>query len=215
MERSPEDTTERGEGAARHELDAASRPPTLGATAPRRSFVRTALVFYALMFGAAALWASLSGESLFYASDQAASRGVAPLRDAGAGVLVAAVAIFASRELTRRTRWGKDLARALGEMLGEVGLADCVLLALASGVAEEAFFRGALQPRIGLVATSLIFGLAHFAPRRELAPLTLFSVAAGFALGALFDLTGNLLAPVVAHALINAVNIRALTHRPV
>jgi hypothetical protein len=165
------------------------------------------------MFGAAALWASLSGESLFYASDQAASRGVALLRDAGAGVLVAAVAIFASRELTRRTRWGKELARALGELLGELGPADCVLLALVSGVAEEAFFRGALQPRIGLVAASLLFGLAHFAPRRELVPWTLFSVAAGFALGALFDWTGNLLAPVVAHALINAVNIRALTRR--
>lgn len=167
------------------------------------------------MFGAAVLWASLSGESLFYASDQAASRGVAPLRDAGAGVLVAAVAIFASGELTRRTRWGKDLARALGVLLGEIRLADCVLLALASGVAEEAFFRGALQPRIGLVAASLVFGLAHFVPRRELAPWTLFSVAAGFALGALYELTGNLLAPVVAHVLINAVNLRALTRRPV
>ena len=167
------------------------------------------------MFGAAVLWASISGESLFYVSDQAASRRVAPLRDAGTGVLVAAVTIFASGELTRRTRWGKDLARALGVLLGEIRLADCVLLALASGVAEEAFFRGALQPRIGLVAASLVFGLAHFAPRRELAPWTLFSVAAGFALGALFDRTGNLLAPVVAHALINAVNIRALTRRPV
>ena len=130
-------------------------------------------------------------------------------------MLVAAVAIFASGELTRRTRWGKDLARALGVLLGEVRLADCVLLALASGVAEEAFFRGALQPRIGLVAASLVFGLAHFVPRRELAPWTLFSVAAGFALGALYELTGNLLAPVVAHVLINAVNLRALTRRPV
>jgi hypothetical protein len=167
------------------------------------------------MFGAAVLWASISGESLFYVSDAAASRRVAPLRDTGAGVLVAAVTIFASGELTRRTRWGKDLARALGVLLGEIRLADCVMLALASGVAEEAFFRGALQPRIGLVAASLVFGLAHFAPRRELAPWTLFSVAAGFALGALYELTGNLLAPVVAHVLINAVNLRALTRRPV
>jgi membrane protease YdiL (CAAX protease family) len=165
------------------------------------------------MFGAAVLWASISGESLFYVSDQ--GRRVAPLRDVGIGVLVAAVTIFASGELTRRTRWGKDLARALGVLLGEIRLADCVLLALASGVAEEAFFRGALQPRIGLVAASLVFGLAHFVPRRELAPWTLFSVAAGFALGALYELTGNLLAPVVAHVLINAVNLRALTRRPV
>jgi membrane protease YdiL (CAAX protease family) len=78
-------------------------------------------------------------------------------------------------------------------------------------VAEEAFFRGALQPHVGLVAASLIFGLAHFAPRRDLLPWTAFSLGAGLLLGGLFEMTGNLLAPVAAHALINAVNLRFLS----
>ena len=202
---------EREREGAPPRLDGPGRRPPDPRPGARRSFVRIALVFYALLFGAAALWATLAGDSLFYASDESAIRGVAWLRDAGAGALVAVIAIFLSRELTRRTRWGEDLARALGALLGELSFGDCVLLALASGVAEEAFFRGALQPRIGLVAASLVFGLAHFAPRRELAPWTLFSIVAGFALGGLFAATGNLLAPIVAHALINAVNIRALT----
>jgi membrane protease YdiL (CAAX protease family) len=214
VEDPPEDTTERArDGAPRGPGDAVPGDP-LRPAPPGRSLVPLALAFYALMLGAAALWATLSGDPLFYASDEAERRGVAWLRDAAAGGLVAAIAIVASREVTRRTRWGRDLALALGALLGDLRLRDCVLLALASGVAEEAFFRGALQPRIGLVAASLLFGLAHFAPRRDLAPWTVFSIAAGFVLGGLFAVTGNLLAPIVAHAAINAVNIRALT-RPV
>ena len=80
-------------------------------------------------------------------------------------------------------------------------------------MAEEALFRGALQPQVGLLAASLLFGLAHFAPRRELLPWTVFSLAAGLLLGTLFEETGNLVAPVVAHAGINAVNLRWLSQR--
>jgi membrane protease YdiL (CAAX protease family) len=175
--------------------------------------VRIALVFYAAMFAAAVLWAALAGDPLFYASAAAERRGVAPLLDLAAGALAAGIVIFLTREFTRRSRWGEELARELGSLLGPLALADCLLLAAASGVAEEALFRGALQPRVGLVAASLIFGLAHFAPKRELVPWTVFSIGAGFLLGALFDATGNLLAPVVAHVLINAVNLRMIATR--
>lgn len=187
--------------------------PELSRPAGRRSLVRIALVFYAAMFGAVALWATLIGDRLFYASAAAERRGLSPLPDLAAGVLAAGVAILASSVFTRRTRWGERLARELGALLGRLALAECLLLAAASGVAEEAFFRGALQPRVGLVAASLIFGLAHFVPKRELAPWTIFSIGAGFLLGALFDATGNLLAPVVAHVLINAVNLRMIATR--
>ena len=107
----------------------------------------------------------------------------------------------------------ESLARALGRLLGRLSLAQCVLLAAVSGVAEEAFFRGVLQPRIGLLAAALVFGLAHFVPRRELAPWALFAFAAGLLLGILFESTGNLVAPVVAHASINAVNLWLLSER--
>lgn len=177
----------------------------------RPSLVRTALFFYALMLAAALLWSAWLGESLFYASEAWRERGAAPLRDVTGGALAALIVIAISRQTTRHTRWGAALARALAAALGELSLARCVLLALASGVGEEAFFRGALQPRVGWVAASLIFGLAHFVPRRELLPWTGFSIAAGFLLGALFEATGNLTAPIVAHALINGVNLRLLS----
>jgi membrane protease YdiL (CAAX protease family) len=181
--------------------------------APRLSLLKLAALFYGALFGAAWGWAALTQRSLFFADADALRRGVHPLGDPALGLLAGGLVILLSREFTRRSRWGENLARALAAVLGPLSMADCVVLALLSGVAEEAFFRGALQPRVGLVAASLLFALAHFAPRRDLWPWTLFSLAAGLLLGALFEATGNLLAPVVAHATINAVNLRMLSVR--
>ena len=80
-------------------------------------------------------------------------------------------------------------------------------------MAEEAFFRGALQPAAGWLLASLIFGAVHFVPRREFLPWTGFAILAGLLFGALFEATGNLVAPVVAHMLVNAVNLRWLSLR--
>ncbi len=178
-----------------------------------RSLMRLALLFYGILFAAAALWAELAGRSLLFASPEAASRGIDPASDLAVGLLAAGLVILLSRQLTERSRWGEQLARALAAVLGRLSIRECALLAILSGVAEEAFFRGALQPQVGLVAASLLFGLAHIAPRRELLPWTLFSLAAGFLLGALFDATGNLVAPAVTHILVNAVNLRFLSVR--
>lgn len=177
------------------------------------ALVRIALLAYGALLAVAVGWAVLAGESLLYASADAERRGVDPWLDPAAGLAAGGLAVLVSRELTRRTRSGERLARALGELLGPLSTGRCAVLALASGLAEEAFFRGMLQPRLGLVATSALFGAAHFAPRRDLAPWTLSSVAAGFLLGALFEATGNLVAPVVAHVAINALNLRWLARR--
>jgi hypothetical protein len=175
--------------------------------------VRLAAWFYAALLAVAVVWALLAGRPLFFASPQAAREGIDPARDLAVGLLAAGVVILLSDCITRSTRWGEALARELAALLGRPGIGHCVLLALLSGVGEEAFFRGAVQPATGLVGASLLFGLAHFVPRRALLPWTGFTIAAGFLLGILFDATGNLLAPIVAHATINAVNLRILTTR--
>ena len=186
--------------------------PTRGA-APRLSLVRLALVFYGVLLAAALAWSWLAGRSLVWASEAAAQRGISARVDIGAGLLAAAIVVLLSRQLTQRTRVGDRLAQSLRAVLGPLSLGECWLLALVSGVAEEAFFRGALQPQVGLLTASLLFGAAHFVPRRELLLWTVFSVAAGLLLGWLFDATGNLIAPIVAHAGINGVNLRHLTRR--
>jgi hypothetical protein len=161
----------------------------------------------------ALLWDLLAGEPWLHASPAAARRGVDPWRDPAAGALAGGLAVLLSRALARQTGWGARAARGLAALLGPLSTRQCWLLALASGVAEEAFFRGALQPRVGLAAASLLFGAAHLAPRRELLPWSLSALAAGFGLGLLFEATGNLVAPVVAHVLLNGANLRWLAAR--
>ena len=172
-----------------------------------------AVAFYGVLFALALGWTALAERPLMFADAQAAARGISPLFDLAAGAATGLAVIAVSGELARRTVWGDQLARALASVLGRLRVSECIALALLSGVAEEAFFRGALQPQVGLWVASAAFALAHFAPRRDLWPWTLCSFAAGLALGLLFTWTGNLVAPIAAHALINAVNLRVLAVR--
>jgi membrane protease YdiL (CAAX protease family) len=84
---------------------------------------------------------------------------------------------------------------------------DLVLISVFSGVGEESFFRGALQPELGLVATSLLFGVLHIGPDRRYFVWTGWAVGAGFLFGALYQWTGGILAPITAHVLHNAATL--------
>lgn len=190
--------------------EGAEEESTPRARVPR--LVRLAFLFYGALAAVAVLWrVGWAGESILYLSEAAARSGIDPARDAGIGLVTGGAVVWLSHEITRRTRAGRALARALAEALGPITLPQALVLALLSGVAEEAFFRGALQPQVGLVAASLLFGVVHFVPRRELLPWTVFSIGAGFLLGGLFELTGNLVAPVVAHFTVNAANLPMVT----
>lgn len=125
-----------------------------------------------------------------------------------AGLAVAALTLFATRVVVRRARWGRELHVAFREVLGPLDTASIAVLALASGVGEEVFFRGALQPSIGLVATSLIFGLVHVGPDRRFLAWTAWAVLMGFVLGAIHEATGSLWGSVLAHVAINYENLQ-------
>jgi len=180
-------------------------------TPDRIPLLRWAGIAYTLLAAAALAWNGWAGRPWAYLDPASAAAGVRWGRDLGLGVACAAGVIAVSQVLTTRTRWGAALARELGLALGPLTLVECAALAALSGFAEEAFFRGALQPRLGWLAASVLFGLAHWAPRRTLWPWTGFALLAGGMLGALFEATGNLAAPITAHVVINAVNLRLLT----
>jgi len=186
-------------------------PATADAAPPRTPLLRLAVVAYGLLAAIAFAWNGWAGRPWAYLDASAAARGVDWSRDLALGLAAAAAVIAVSHVLTTRTRWGAALADELAHALGPLSLFECAALAALSGFAEEVFFRGALQPRLGWLGASAVFGLAHFAPRRALWPWTGFALAAGLLLGALFATTGNLAAPIAAHAAINAVNLRLLT----
>lgn len=79
-----------------------------------------------------------------------------------------------------------------------------VLISLFSGIGEEMLFRGTVQPEFGLVVAALAFGLVHIGPDRRYLLWTAWAVLAGFLFGFLYEISGGLLAPVIAHATHNA-----------
>ena len=153
------------------------------------------------------------GESILFLDAAGAASGVSWGADAAIGVAAGAVVIVLSDWVTRTTGWGEELARAMGRALGGLSVPNAILLAFASGLAEELFFRGALLPRTGLFWSSVLFGCVHFVPQRTYLPWTAFAILAGFLFGGLYLWTGNLVAPVVAHIVINGVNLPLLVRR--
>lgn len=115
-----------------------------------------------------------------------------------------------------RWRWVRDISRLIEQLLAV--LFKCawpgsvVLVAMLAGVGEELLFRGVIQdglsPPLGafwaLVVASLLFGLAHAVTPGY------FIVASvmGAYLGWLYLLGGNLLIPVIVHALYDWIAIR-------
>lgn len=105
----------------------------------------------------------------------------------------------------------------LGPVLASRSSGDLALLALLAGSAEEVLFRGVIQGGLArwvpdvlaVMVASGVFGLAHF--------LTLsYAMLAGVAgayLGMLYLVEGNLLVPVVAHALYDFVALTYLVRR--
>ncbi len=182
--------------------------------AEETSFVQLGLVFYGVLAAAGIVWRiGFYDEPILFASAAAQADGLSLGRDLAIGVATAAALIAVSDWATRNTTWGDEVARSMAEALGSLSVPNAILLAFASGLAEELFFRGALQPRVGWVLASLLFGCVHFVPRREFLPWTGFAIGAGFLFGALFVWTGNLVAPVVAHIVVNGVNLPRLVSR--
>jgi|MDTC01.2.fsa_nt_gb membrane protease YdiL (CAAX protease family) len=101
-----------------------------------------------------------------------------------------------------------SLTRGFGDMLGSFSVRDSLVVALVSGIGEEVFFRGFLQGWIGIWWTSGLFALLHIGPDRRFVSWPILAFVASVVLGALLDHTGSVLAPIVAHALVNFVNLR-------
>jgi membrane protease YdiL (CAAX protease family) len=127
-----------------------------------------------------------------------------------AAALLALGVVVLSRWLGGRFSWARDMEGEFLQVLGPLTPMEAVALALLSGIGEEAFFRGVLQPRLGLLWTTTIFGAVHVPFSVRLIPWTIFAWLMGLVLGLLFDWSGSLVPPVVAHALINGINLMAL-----
>ena len=166
-------------------------------------------VAYGVLLAIAILWAWLRGDRPLFESPDS----LEPMWSAAIGTAAGLLTAILSQLSVSRFAWARRLEEEFARILGPLSMFEVVLLALLSSVAEEAFFRGAMQPAAGFVLTSLIFGLLHIGPSKTYLPWTAMAVAMGFALGAMYLWTGSLIAPILCHFLINTINLRRISLR--
>ena len=164
-------------------------------------FVRFAGIFYSALVLAAVLWGALRGRDLHFIGDSVG----ASLRG---GALTAAATISLGLLAYRLLPVLREIAEELAPRLVDGSdRSSLVLVSIFSGVGEETFFRGAVQPEFGLVVASLVFGLVHVGPDRRYLVWTVWALLAGFLFGVLYEITGGLLAPILAHSAHNAATL--------
>ncbi len=148
------------------------------------------------------LWATLSRtEDLYY-------RPSPPLWLASIGLTLVFAAFnfglfFAGRRVEFIRPVYEFLEGAIFPLVRQASFGELLLGAAMAGFSEELFFRGLLQPLIGLPAASLVFGLLH-GPSRALWPLAVWASGAGALLGLVYSASGNLLLPTLVHAFYDA-----------
>lgn len=174
------------------------------------SVLRWARIFYLALAVAGVVWLGARrghiGLELFVASGQW-------LADFGLGV-VAGLVLAGSWEIARRTEPRlRKVERRLREILGPLTRSEALTLAILSAIAEEFFFRGAVQDAWGFFPALALFTVLHVGPGREFRLWTLFAAVGGVFLGGLVVWRGALLAPIVAHAIVNAIGLTRLAKR--
>lgn len=131
--------------------------------------------------------------------------------DLGLGVGSGLLVLLGWTLLERSVRSAAELGRRLAEMLRGLTLAEALVLALLSSLAEELFFRGAVQgswPGIGgLLFATVLFAVVHSGPGREFRWWSLFALIAGGIMGTWVLLRGNLTAAIFMHWTVNTIQL--------
>jgi hypothetical protein len=125
--------------------------------------------------------------------------------------LVAAVGIIGLTRLTvPRFAWARRLHSELRPVARDLGVGQILVVAGFSSLGEELLFRGLLVPTVGVWLAAALFGLAHQIKGPSRWVWAGWATGVGLLLGAIFALTGSLVGPLLAHAIVNAVNLTYL-----
>jgi membrane protease YdiL (CAAX protease family) len=125
-----------------------------------------------------------------------------------AALVTTAVTVRATRRLVASTRWARSLHVTLrGALLGATP-SQLLLLSCTSACAEELFFRALLGPALGFVSSSVLFGILHGVQRENPVPVAAWSLGMGLVFSVLYLASGTLVAPILAHWVINYENMQ-------
>ncbi|HEY4015042.1 MAG TPA: CPBP family intramembrane glutamic endopeptidase [Polyangiaceae bacterium] len=137
------------------------------------------------------------------------------LLSSGLGLCLGAVTVAATPTIVRRASWARALHSALRPGVHGASGGALFGLAVASATAEELLFRGLLVPLVGIVASSVVFGVLHQIRGRGRWGWVAWATVMGLLFATIFAATGSLAGPLLAHAAINCVNLQFLRdHEP-
>jgi len=118
----------------------------------------------------------------------------------GMGLFLSVTIFF----IVRKVPTFKDLFDWIVEVIfGPLNYLGIFYVSCVAGISEELFFRGGLQPLIGIIPTSIIFGLLHMGFYKKLLPYGLYVFVLSLIFGYLFQARGNLYACILCHLTIN------------
>jgi membrane protease YdiL (CAAX protease family) len=89
--------------------------------------------------------------------------------------------------------------------LAELPIAYKLVIVAVAMTVEEAFFRGFLQPRFGLVVSSVLFALSHFSYGLPFMIVGVFTIS--LVIGRTFERTRALLPCIIAHGVFDAIQL--------
>jgi len=172
-----------------------------------RAFYAVAWVFYLVLATGGIVWlgarqGEISWRLFLRPATAAGDLGLA----AASTALLLGVWYVAYRFWPSARRLERELRAVLGPITGDQALA----LGIFSGIAEEVFFRGAMLSAWGWIPATLVFALLHAGGGRISAAWMLFATLAGLLFAGLVLWRETLLAPIVAHAAVNAIQLRRL-----
>ncbi len=130
--------------------------------------------------------------------------------DLALGVAFGAAMLVAWEALRRLAPSARQVEAEIRRLLGPISASEAISLAVMSALAEEVAFRGALQAWLGWVPAAVLFGLAHLGPGRPFRWWTLWALGGGLALGLLVAERGAIGGAIVAHLLVNGVQLLRL-----
>jgi membrane protease YdiL (CAAX protease family) len=166
------------------------------------------LLFYGFLFAAAWVWVPNTGQSV-----RALWTLKNPLLELAIGIGGGLLLVAATPVLVRRISSLRELEREFGWILGEQRAWECVFLALVSGVAEEFFFRGAVLAATGPWIALAVFAMLHWPVTAQWRVWPITAVLAGALLTGERLWTGGLIAPVLTHVIVNAVNLLRISSK--
>jgi hypothetical protein len=169
----------------------------------------------------ALVWRHVQGASAFHdGTPLGGTHAIALPLSLSLGALVGVLSAWITRHLVRNTMWGRQLHVALREAIIDIDhrASSLVVMALAAALGEELLFRGTVLPSLvpytgtagAVVLSSLAFGVLHIPSSRRLVPWTLMAFVMGAVFASLYIVTGEVLCPIAAHAVINYENLHFL-----